>query len=419
MKKGMVMILSGIFTMVMLLSLAIIACEGAAEPIKVGIVSEWDYSHGLGVKKGAQMAIRDINDAGGLLGRKIEGIYYDDKCDIEEGKKATERLIYKDKVDVIGGFWRSDIAIAIQPLIMEAKKIALFAGSASPVLTYERVAQNYNFYKYTFTCNPNSLYTNKAFAAQIELARDKLGLNKLAVVIEKAAWADPLYNDTIKKFANMLVYSTRFSPTATDFSVEFTRAKAAGANILSYVCTGKGDIAGVKQWHDMQMPMLMVGTALSSMDPKFWELTEGKGDGVIGVHYPGNVGFPVTSKSRKYYTEYNKMFGEYPKSHACGMIYDALMAWAVGVKLANTLDSDAVVKAMESPKFYYEGVISIIERWDKVHQPVGGGWGEGEGWGFGLIQWRKGKMEVIYPDKIKTADISIPERLEKLMGGKK
>ncbi len=98
------------------------------------------------------------------------------------------------------------------------------------------------------------------------------------------------------------------------------------------------------------------------------------------------------------------------------MTYDIINAWATAVKLAGTLESDAVVKAMESPKLFYEGVISVIERFDKIHNPVGGGWKEGEGWGFGSVQWKNGKMEVIWPEKHKTSEIFLPERLKKLMG---
>lgn len=71
---------------------------------------------------------------------------------------------------------------------------------------------------------------------------------------------------------------------------------------------------------------------------------------------------------------------------------------------------------MESDQFHLVGVTGVLEYWDKIHNPVGGGWVEGEGWGWVAYQWQKGKQEIIYPEKLKTADMIIPDRLKKLMG---
>jgi len=392
------------------------ASAEAAPPIKLGVNSEWDFEGGQGVKRGATMAVRDINAAGGLLGRKVEAIHYDNKCDPEEAKKATERLLYRDKVDAICGFWRSDLAIVCQPLVMEAKKILLLGAPATPVVTYERMAKDYNTYKYTFTSNPNSFFTMGLLEMSIIWARDKLGLDKIAYLAEKAAWYDPVYDLYMKKHGKNIVYTGRFSPDATDFSVEYTKAKAAGANALYFVSTGKSGTPSVKQWYDMQLPMLYIGYTLAPQDPNFWKVTEGKCEGVQTCKVGGATGLPITAKSQPWYEEYKKMFGEYPIAYTNAHSYDIVMAWAEGVKLAGTVESDAVVKAMESDKFHYVGVSGVIERFDKIHNPVGGGWDEGGAWSWVVLQWQDGKQQVIYPEKVKTADMIIPARVKKLMG---
>ena len=393
-----------------------VACAEAAPPIKLGVNSAWDFAGGQGVKRGATMAIRDINAAGGLLGRQVEGIYYDNRVDIEEAKKATERLLYKDKVDAICGFWRSDLAIACQPLVMEAKKILLIGGASTPVITYDRIGKDYKTFKYTFTPMSNSHYVNSLFEQVIIIARDRLGLDKLAVLGEKAAWYDPVHENIVKKFANMIVHMARFSPDAVDFSVEFTKAKAAGANNVFFVATGKAGTPSVKQWYDMQFPMLYTGYNVEAQDPAFWKITEGKCEGVQTNKVGGAAGLPITEKSKPWYEDYKKMFGEYPIAYTNAQSYDIVMGWAEGVKLAGTVESDAVVKAMESDKFRYVGVSGVIERFDKIHNPVGGGWDEGGAWSWVVLQWQDGKQQVIYPEKVKTADMIIPARVKKLMG---
>ncbi len=393
-----------------------VACAEAAPPIKLGVNSAWDFAGGQGVKRGATMAIRDINAYGGLLGRQVEGIYYDNKCEPNEAKTATERLLYRDKVDAICGFWRSDLAIVCQPLVMEAKKILLIGGASTPVITYDRMGKDYNTYKYTFTCMSNSYFMIPLFEQILIIPKDRLGLDKVAVIGEKTAWYDPIHEHLIKKFANIIVHTARFSPGAVDFSVEFTQAKIKGAKNLFFVTTGKADTPSVKQWYDMQLPMLYTGYNVEAQDPAFWKITEGKCEGVQTNKMGGAAGLPITEKSKPWYEDYNKMFGEYPIAYTNAQSYDIVMAWAEGVKIAGTVESEAVVKAMESDKFRYFGVGGVIERFDKIHNPVGGGWKEGEAWGWVMLQWQNGKQEVVYPEKVKTADFILPPRLKKLMG---
>lgn len=414
MKKKLKVTLAGILLCVVALALVLTANSEAAPPIKIGLISAWDYAGGVGAKRGAQMAVRDLNAAGGVLGRKLEPIMYDNKLSADESKKGVERLLYKDKVDVIVGFWRSDLAIVAQPLIMEAKKIFMVAGASSPVLTAQRIGKDYETYKYTFSTEVNGLYHLGLFWMPVEIAKKKLGLNKIALLGEKAAWYDPLHENYSKKKG--VVYEARFSPDAVDYSVEFTKAKAAGADILFYVSTGKGGTPSVKQWYDMQLPMLYCGYNVEAQNPEFSKITEGKSEGVVDEKIGGSGGLAITEKSRPWYEAYKKMFGEYPIAYNNSLSYDAVMSWAEGVKLAGTVDSDAVVKAMESPKYRYVGISGIIDRWDKIHNPVGGGWEEGEAWGWIAFQWQNGKQEVIYPESVKTSDMILPDRVKKLMG---
>jgi branched-chain amino acid transport system substrate-binding protein len=414
MRRTSLVRIAGILALGCMITIGLLTSLEAAPPIKVGLISAWDYAGGQGAKRGALMAVEEINASGGLLGRKLEPIMYDNRLSADESKRATERLLYVDKVDVIVGFWRSDLAIVAQPLIMEAKKIFMVAGASSPVLTAQRIGKEYDTYKYTFSTEVNGLYHLGLFWKPVELVQQKLGLKKVALLGEKAAWYDPLH-ERYSKYDD-IVYQTRFSPDATDYSVEYTKAQASGAEILFYVSTGKGGTPSVKQWYDMQIPMFYVGYNVEAQDPQFDTITESKTEGVVTEKIGGSGGLPITEKSQPWYERYKDRFGEYPIAYNNSLSYDAVMSWAEGVKMAGTVDSDPVVKAMESKEYRYVGISGVIERWDKIHNPVGGGWNEGEAWGWVAFQWQKGKQEVIYPASVKTADIYMPERLKKLLG---
>jgi ABC-type branched-subunit amino acid transport system substrate-binding protein len=296
---------------------------------------------------------------------------------------------------------------------MEAKKIFMIGGASSPVLTYDRIAKDYKTYKYTFGTQVNTHFLTGVHWTGVTEAQ-KMGLKKIALLGEKAAWYDPLHAKY--KTYDGIVYETRFSPDTVDYSVEYAKAKAAGADILFFVSTGKGGTPSVKQWYDMQLPMFYASYNVEAQDPAFHKITEGKCEGVVTEKIGGSAGLPMTDKNPGWYESYNKMFGEYPIAYNNSLSYDAVFAWAKGVEIAGTLDSDAVVKAMESDKFHLVGVSGVIEKWDKIHNPVGGGWGEGDAWGWIAFQWQNGKQEVIYPEKLRTAPTIIPERLKKLMG---
>lgn len=412
-RKGVIFGL--LITALLLLAVSATAMAGKP-PIKLGLTSAWDFTGGQGVKRGTLMAVRDINAAGGVLGRKIVAVAYDNKGTSDEAKKVTERLLYRDKVEAIIGFWRSELAIASQPLVMEAKKILFLTGACAPILTEGRITQDYDTYKYTFCTLISGGRFKYLFTKPIDIARDGLGLKKMALIAESTAFLQPLVKYVAKTYQGMIVYQTKFSASTTDFSMEFSKAKAAGADLFYVLSSGPAGTASVKQWYDMQIPALYAGYNVEAQDASFWKITEGKCDGVTTVQVGGATGVAITPKSVPWYESYKKLYGEYPISLMDSLAYDAVWAWAKAVEMAGTTDSEAVVRALESDKFKYVGVSGVIEGFDKVHNPYGGAWKAGGCWGLTPIQWQDGKRQVIFPDAYKSADMKIPPRLKKMLG---
>lgn len=71
---------------------------------------------------------------------------------------------------------------------------------------------------------------------------------------------------------------------------------------------------------------------------------------------------------------------------------------------------------MERKDFNYEGVCGLLEYFDEIHNPVGGGWEKGEPWGWVAQQWQDGKQVVFWPKKFKTGNMIIPDWVKKLRG---
>ena len=105
----------------------------AAEPVRIGIttiLSGPTADRGQSEQYGAQLALDQVNQAGGVLGRPVEAFYADNACKPAVGVPATERLIRQEHVPVIIGALCTPVTHAIMPLVQEAKVPLIIATSA-------------------------------------------------------------------------------------------------------------------------------------------------------------------------------------------------------------------------------------------------------------------------------------------------
>jgi ABC-type branched-subunit amino acid transport system substrate-binding protein len=105
----------------------------AAEPVRIGIttiLSTPIADRGQSEQYGAQLAVNQINEAGGVLGRPVEIFYADNACKPEIGVPATRRLIEEQHVPVVIGALCTPVTHAIMPMMAEAKVPLVIATSA-------------------------------------------------------------------------------------------------------------------------------------------------------------------------------------------------------------------------------------------------------------------------------------------------
>ena len=117
--------------------------RAAGEPIKIGIIAESSTLPGAAIPKGAQMAADAINAAGGVGGRPIQLIVYDDHVSAVDGVRAFQRLVQQDKVAAVIGSFISEVALAIEPWSARLKAIYITPGAASNDIS-KRVHDDYD-----------------------------------------------------------------------------------------------------------------------------------------------------------------------------------------------------------------------------------------------------------------------------------
>ncbi|MDP4795500.1 MAG: ABC transporter substrate-binding protein [Rhodospirillales bacterium] len=113
----------------------------ASAPIKIGMVIPFTGStgaYGPEMEKAAKLAVKMINDNGGLLGgRMIELFIEDSESNPTAGAAATKKLLEVNDVNSIIGYWGSPIAMASKQLLIDAKKVMMVSCAANAVTEQE------------------------------------------------------------------------------------------------------------------------------------------------------------------------------------------------------------------------------------------------------------------------------------------
>src|ERR1700755_2686963 len=164
----------------------------AADPLKIGVIAEAQAIAGASIPQAAQMAADEINAKGGIDGRKIEIISYDNKSSSADSVRAFQRAVNQDKVSAVIASYISEVVLALEPWASRLKTPLITPGAASNDIT-KAVHDDYEKNKYTFHG-----YLTSAAEAQLvcdaakDLLVDNLKFKSVAIMSEDAAWTKPL-----------------------------------------------------------------------------------------------------------------------------------------------------------------------------------------------------------------------------------
>jgi branched-chain amino acid transport system substrate-binding protein len=223
--------------------------------------------------------------------------------------------------------------------------------------------------------------------------------DKVAVVAETAVWVEPIVDSLKSTLGPKLVALERVSTNAKDLSVELSRIQSANAQIVFAILAADAGLPFARQWADRQIPALVTGYTVMAQSDRFWEQTEGRAQGFMTWKH--GVRAPISPKTIPYWDAYAKKYGHVPGAYTNFATYDGVYILADAIKRAGTLDSDALVKALEATD--YAGVSGRI-KFLKRHDPEAGP----EFLPFTYIQWNKGEMVTVWPPAMKSGEFVSP-----------
>ena len=393
--------------MTVALALTFATAAQAAEPIKIGVIGEQSSVAGASLTKAAEMAADDINAHGGVDGRQIQVITYDDHSSAAEAVRAFQRAVNQDKVVAVVGSYISEVALALEPWAARLHVPYITPGAASTEIT-KQVHDNYDNFKYTFDGTLNS-----AFIAQsiCDFSHDALveGFHmKTAVVMsEDAAWTTPLdarYLECLPKAGLKVLDHIRFNPDTTDFTPIFNKIEGEHPNVIITGISHVG-VQPTVQWHEQQVPIAMGGISSQATTSTFWKDTNGATESVISQTLAA-PDVALSPKTKPFAAAYIKRYGDSP-AYVGYTTYDMIHVIADAIKReGGSTDPDKIVHGIETAD--YVGVIGRIKFYPRdnimAHSlEYGSNLVTGA-----MIQWQNGKQVTVWPtDKVK-AKITFP-----------
>ena len=265
-----------IFSSLLLAASLLVTSVAQAKDIKIGVsfrmLSDVGYKHGELI----QDTVAEWNSSGGINGKKVDLILYNDECKSEKGVANATKLAYQDNVHVIIGSSCSSVTLPMVPVTEKAKVPQIIPHSTNADITKKgseyifRVPVSSRFYKIVqgkYTAENQG--TKIAYIYGPDAAGKDFALSMQAYMKENYG-VDPLY-------------SVQSGEKETDFRSYLTKAKATNPEVLVISALMDETVRGLVQSYEVGIPK-KVHRVTASIGSKV-EIPTNAGSAAKGVTY--------------------------------------------------------------------------------------------------------------------------------------
>lgn len=244
-------------------------------PVRIGWIGAMSGPAAkYGVYQAAQIALAEVNAAGGINGRKIELIAEDGRCDSKAAADAAMKLINVDKVKYILGGHCSPETMPIAPLAERSKVILLAALTSNPMLSS---AGDYIFRLTAVSTRNADLLADHAYRTA--------GFRRLGIIAEETDYVRPIAERLKLQFENAggkVIAKVNYNPGETDFRAMLTKMKAENpeAVYLGVQTPGTADLV-VKQMRELGLNLQLYGNESTGSAPATTMLDKSYYEGLI------------------------------------------------------------------------------------------------------------------------------------------
>ena len=330
----------------------------AADTIKIGLLAPltgFAAADGLSVKNAVDLAVEKVNGKGGILGKKVELIVYDDRADAKEAVALAQKLLQQDKiVGLVAGSYSMPTR-AIAPLFQDEGVPLVAAYAIHPDVTK---AGDFNF--------RNGFLGAVEGRAAAYTAVEILKAKKIALLTSDNDFGKTLaegFNEYLAKFAKgkaEVVLAQTYPMSEKDFKPYLTKIKEVQPDVIFssgyYFQTGPV----LKQARELGMNTQIIGEE-GADSPKTLEIAGEAAEGfVIVTNLNRDDKRPFVQEFLKEYESRYKIQPDMVGASA----YDAFMILCDGIRRAQTTEGKAVKNAIAQTKDY-DGLTGVIRGFNK------------------------------------------------------
>lgn len=324
------------------------------DTIKIGMIASLNGElkpWGEDSRKGAQLAVDEFNEAGGLNGKKVELLVEDSASKAEQGKSATEKLINQDKVVAMVGEVASGITMPAAQVCQETGVPLVAVGATKVEVTQDKGA----VFRACFTDNFQG-------AAMAKFAYEDLGLRNMAIMTDKkqpySTGLSDIFRQAFTQFGGKIVGEEFYESGNIDFKAQLTNLKSNNPDglFLSGYFNEVGPIA--RQTRTVGLNVPLVGG--DGWDSK--ELIQSGGEGILGGYYSNHYSnLEDRPAVQNFVAAFSKKFGSPPATAMGALGYDAMGVVLDSLKRADEMNSRSLLKAISETKDFQgvSGTFSI------------------------------------------------------------
>lgn len=327
-----------------LLALVSVRCSRGGDSIKIGFFGPLTgntATAGQSLRNGALIAIEEMNAAGGLLGKKITLVEYDDRSSPEQAVKSAMKLVTVDRVHAIVGSLHSGNILASAPILEEFRAPTIGSGTSPKWLEQG--------YKYLF----RSIGNSGLAVRELALYATSAGMKRVAILHANDEYGRTGADDFARHARDgglEIVTQESFTHGDRDFTGQFARIRREKPDAVMLWALGDDLGALTKQLRQTGYAGPILGSEGYSMP----QVTEIAGAATDGVVFAAQYLIPETPDAaenlmmRRFLDAYVKAFNEMPASDNAYRGYDAARIIGEAIRRAQSVDSQKVRDAIEN-----------------------------------------------------------------------
>jgi branched-chain amino acid transport system substrate-binding protein len=358
-----------------------------------------------------QIWAENINKKGGLLGRQVKLVYYDDQSNPSNVPGIYEKLISIDKVDLLISSYGTNLVVPAMPVAIQHNRLffGLFALAANKQFNYPKY-----FSMLTFGPNPTKAFSEEYFKLAMAQTPKPKTLAIVAADAEFSRNASDGARDNAKAAGLDIVYDKAYPPTTVDYTPIIRAVQAADPDIV-YVASYPPDTVGILHAvGEIGLKTNLLGGAFVGLPAAALKTQLGPlMNGIVNVELwepVKSMEFPGVMDFLKQYQAKAAEAGVDPLGYFLPpFAYSELQILGDAVEATKSLDEDKLADYMHKTTFHtIEGDIAF---------GADGEWTEGRPvWvqyhdvkGHDIDQFREPKtVTILAPDKFKTGDLIYP-----------